>query len=227
MIKIERLNKSFGEKQILENFHYTILDQSMIAIVGPSGCGKSTLLNMIGLLDLEYEGTISYDGELISQKKEKQRIRYIRDNINYLFQNYALIDSETVEYNLLLALTYEKLDKKEKRNKVNEVLKKVGLEDYNTKKIYTLSGGEQQRIALARVMLKKGNIVLADEPTGNLDKENSQQVIHILRELQKLGKTIIVVTHSMEVAQECDIIINLEELRIQNKDSSKKITLVS
>ncbi len=217
MIKIESLTKSFGEKKIFQDFDYEIPDQAMIAIIGPSGCGKSTLLNMIGLLDLDYDGNIHYDGEIISKQKEKNRIKYIRNNINYLFQNYALIDDETVEFNLSLALTYETIDKKTKTNKINEVLEKVGLESYNNKKIYTLSGGEQQRIALARVMLKKGNIVLADEPTGNLDEENSKQVIHILRELQKLGKTIIVVTHSIDVAQECDLIVNLEDARILKK----------
>lgn len=209
MIEINKLNKSFGDTIIFEDFSYKIIDGSMIAIVGKSGCGKSTLLNIIGLLDFDYEGQILYDGNTFSKKNEKQKSKYIRDNINYLFQNYALIDNETVETNLLLALEYEKMDRATKKKKINEVLKRVDLENYSNKKVYTLSGGEQQRIALARIMLKKGNIVLADEPTGNLDVENSKQVIKILKELQKEGKTIIVVTHSEEIAKQCDEIIKL------------------
>lgn len=209
MIKIEKLYKSFGEKVIFADFNYEIKDQSMVAIVGKSGCGKSTLLNILGLIDSDYNGTIFYNDKLISKNNQKQKTKYIRDNINYLFQNYALVDEESVEENLQLALEYEKMSKKEKREKINKVLQLVDLGNYNNKKIYTLSGGEQQRVALARIMLKKGNIVLADEPTGNLDKVNSEKIMGILKQLQKQGKTIIIVTHNENVAKQCDNIIHL------------------
>ncbi len=209
MIKIKNLNKSFGEKQVFTNFNCNIKDGFMTAIIGKSGSGKSTLLNMIGLLDLDYQGEILYDDVNIKKLKDNKQVEFIRNNINYLFQNYALIDNETVEQNLLLALAYEKINKAEKITKINEVLTKVDLANFNNKKIYTLSGGEQQRIALARTILKKGNIILADEPTGNLDEINKEIVLKILKELKSLGKTIIIVTHDLSIAHECDEVIEL------------------
>lgn len=209
MIKIIDLKKSFKDKVIFENFNYTIKDGTMIAIVGKSGSGKTTLLNILGLLDFDFSGKILYDNHEISKLNEKGITKYIRNNINYLFQNYALIDDETVEQNLLLSLEYEKISKSDKILMINNSLENVGLPEYNKKKIYTLSGGEQQRVALARIMLKRGNIILADEPTGNLDEQNSKMVMDLLKKLQKLGKMIIIVTHNPEIANKCDEIIQL------------------
>lgn len=205
MIKVENLEKSFDNKEIIKNFNYEFLDGKITAIVGKSGCGKTTLLNILGLLDTDYKGKVLYDGVLITN--ESQRNEFIRNNINYLFQNYALIDNETVEQNLLLALEYEKLSKNVKKKKINEALELVDLNEFNDKKIFTLSGGEQQRVALARVILKKGNIILADEPTGNLDVENTDKVMKILKKLKEDGKLIIIVTHSLSLANECDNVI--------------------
>lgn len=209
MIEINNLNKSFGEHHVIKDFSYKIDDGKMIAIKGKSGSGKSTLLNILGLLDVDYSGEVLYDKVQVSKLSEKKRNEYIRNNINYLFQNYALIDSETVENNLLLALEYEKISKKEKKEKIDKALELVDLNGFNDKKVFTLSGGEQQRIALARIILKRGNIILADEPTGNLDKDNSDKVMKILKQLQKQGKTIIIVTHNDSFANECDEVINL------------------
>ena len=209
MIEIKNVSKKFGDKVVFKNLSYTINDGTMIAIVGASGSGKSTLLNIIGLLDFDYEGEVLFDGKDVALMKEKQVNEYIRNNINYLFQNYALIDNENTEYNLLLALEYEKMPLKVKLEKVNEVLGEVGLLNYNKKKVYTLSGGEQQRVALARIMLKRGNIILADEPTGNLDEKNTDNVMDILKKLNKQGKTIIIVTHNEKVAQTCDAVLSL------------------
>ncbi len=205
MIKVENLEKSFDNKEIIKNFNYEFLDGKITAIVGKSGCGKTTLLNILGLLDTDYKGKVLYDGVLITN--ESQRNEFIRNNINYLFQNYALIDNETVEQNLLLALEYEKLSKNVKKEKINEALELVDLNEFNDKKIFALSGGEQQRVALARVILKKGNIILADEPTGNLDVENTDKVMKILKKLKEDGKLIIIVTHSLSLANECDDVI--------------------
>lgn len=207
MIKIENLCKSFGEKEVIKNFSYEIPDGKMIAVMGKSGCGKSTLLNILGLLDTDYKGNVLYDGVFLSKLSEKKRNEYIRNNINYLFQNYALIDTETVYENLLLTLEYEKITKNEKFEKIKNALNLVGLSNFNDKKIYTLSGGEQQRVALARVILKRGNIILADEPTGNLDRDNSEKVMKILKSLQKNGRTIIIVTHDENIANKCDDIV--------------------
>ncbi len=209
MVEIKKISKKFGDKVVFTDLSYTINDGKMIAIVGPSGCGKSTLLNIIGLLDTDYSGEVLYDGKLISKASEKKRDEYIRNNINYLFQNYALIETDTVEENLMLALEYEKLTKNEKTKKINNSLELVGLKDFNKKEVFTLSGGEQQRVALARIILKRGNIVLADEPTGNLDRNNSNKVMEILKTLQKQGRTIIIVTHDESLASQCDDIIRL------------------
>ncbi len=209
MIEIKKVGKKFGDKVVFTDLSYTINDGKMIAIVGPSGCGKSTLLNILGLLDTDYSGEVLYDGQLLSKASEKKRDEYIRNNINYLFQNYALIETDTVEENLMLALEYEKLTKNEKIQKINKSLELVGLKDFNKKSVFTLSGGEQQRVALARIILKRGNIVLADEPTGNLDRNNSNKVMEILKALQKQGRTIIIVTHDESLAAQCDDIIRL------------------
>ncbi len=206
MIEIKKLNKSFEDHNVINNFSYKVEDGKMIAITGKSGCGKTTLLNILGLLDDDYSGEILYDNKKITKKEKNEFIRY---NINYLFQNYALIDTQTVEENLLLALEYVKMNKKEKIEHINKALNLVELENFNNKKIFTLSGGEQQRVALARITLKPGNIILADEPTGNLDNENSQKVINILKEIKQQGKTIIIVTHNEEIAKQCDEIIKL------------------
>ena len=119
MIEITKLSKSFSSNLVIDHFSYTIQDGTMVAIIGKSGCGKSTLLNILGLLDTNFTGNVLYDGKEISKEKEKKRTEYIRNHINYLFQNYALIDNETVEENLLLALTYDKIKKEEKIKKLN------------------------------------------------------------------------------------------------------------
>ena len=138
MIEIKNLTKSFGEKQIFKDFNYQIKDGVMLGIVGKSGCGKTTLLNMIGLLDNNFEGVILYNNVNISKQKENKRLAYIRNNINYLFQNYALIDDETVEKKLFLALENEKITKSNKIDRINKALEKVELQGYNNKKIYLL-----------------------------------------------------------------------------------------
>lgn len=209
MIYLENICKSYGNNKIIDKLSLTIKDNELVSIVGKSGSGKSTLLNIIGQIDNDYSGNLiiedTYMNKLSITKKEK----YIRYNIGYLFQNFALIDKFTVEDNLMIGLEYTNLSKKEKKEKIKEVLLKVKLPNYEKKEVFTLSGGEQQRVALARVMLKPGNIILADEPTGNLDEENGKMVIDLLKELQKEGKTIIIVTHDKAVARQCDRIIKL------------------
>ena len=210
MIKVKNLSKKFEDKIIFKDLNITFETGDCIAIIGKSGCGKTTLLNMLGLIDTIYEGNIECDGVSFRSLKNNAKQKFIRNNINYLFQNYALIDDTTVYKNLEFALYYEKISKKKKHNKIMEALHSVGLEDYGEKKIYTLSGGEQQRIALARAMIKKGNIILADEPTGNLDEENREIVLQNLLELNKQGKTVIIVTHDPYVASKCNSIVKLK-----------------
>ena len=209
MIETVNLSKSYGNHVVINILNLKIKEKEMVAIVGPSGCGKSTLLNIIGQIDDQYDGTLLIDEKTMNKLNQSQKEKFIRYHINYLFQNFALIETETVKENLLIGLEYSKLKKQEKNERIAEVLKKVKLEKTLNKKVYELSGGEQQRIALARIMLKPGNIVLADEPTGNLDKDSSLLVMKVLKELQKDGKTIIIVTHSEEIARQCDRIVEL------------------
>ncbi len=209
MIETVNLSKSYGNHVVINSLNLKIKEKEMVAIVGPSGCGKSTLLNIIGQIDDQYDGTLLIDEKIMNKLNQSQKEKFIRYHINYLFQNFALIETETVKENLLIGLEYSKLKKQEKNERIAEVLKKVKLEKTLNKKVYELSGGEQQRIALARIMLKPGNIVLADEPTGNLDKDSSLLVMKVLKELQKDGKTIIIVTHSEEIASQCDRIVEL------------------
>ncbi|WP_142335350.1 putative bacteriocin export ABC transporter, partial [Bacillus toyonensis] len=194
-------------KQVLDNFNLVVNKGEMMAITGQSGTGKSTLLNIVGLLEEPDSGDVIIQGIENAWKSEKKQIELFRYTIGYLFQNYALIDNETVSKNLDVALEYVKLPNKDDKKK--EVLEKVGLLDKLNSKIYQLSGGEQQRIALARLMLKKNDIILADEPTGSLDEVNRDQVLSILKSLNNEGKTILIVTHDPEVSKICTNVVTL------------------
>lgn len=209
MIEVKNITKLFKDKAVFEKFNLNIGNGELVAITGKSGCGKTTLLNMIGLIDTVYNGEIEYNGTTLHSLSSRQKQIFIRNNINYLFQNYALVDDSTVYDNLKLAMYYDKIPLKEKNEIIKKSLKEVNLAGYEDKKVYTLSGGEQQRVALARAMIKKGNIILADEPTGNLDEENRNIVLSSLIDQNRLGKTVIIVTHDPYVASKCNRIINL------------------
>ena len=169
---------------------------------GPSGCGKTTLLNMIGAIEKIDIGEITVNG--IDIKNKRNHLNYFRTKIGFLFQNFALVDNKTVKENLKL------IRKDCKTNlSIEEALRIVGLNEKLNKKVYTLSGGEQQRVALARLMLKKCDIILADEPTGSLDKNNADTVLSILKKLNKQGKTIILVTHDEEIKKQGSRVVNL------------------
>lgn len=205
MISLQHINKAFGNHQVLKDFSMDIKEHEFVSIMGPSGSGKTTILNLIGLLDTPDTGTV--------QIKEKSRIsgkdlQYLRRYIlGYVFQNYALIENETVMENLLLSKPYSKDFSKKTADKV---LQKVGLNtECKNQKVFELSGGEQQRIALARVMLKPCEIILADEPTGNLDEDNKKKIIDLFLQMKEMGKTIVCVTHDMEMAKSADRILQL------------------
>ncbi|MDQ0047457.1 putative ABC transport system ATP-binding protein [Paenibacillus polymyxa] len=202
MISIQNLSKSFGDKLIFSNLNLEIDSGDFVIFSGPSGCGKTTLLNMIGAIENIKEGNIIIDG--LDIKNKKNHLQYFRTKVGFLFQNFALVDNKTVQENLHLIRKDCKTD-----FTISEALKSVGLEDKLNKKVYTLSGGEQQRIALARLMLKKCDIILADEPTGSLDKKNAEVVLHILKTFNQAGKTIILVTHDEEIKKQGNRVINL------------------
>ena len=200
MITLNNISKKYNEKNIVRNFNLKINKGEFISIVGESGSGKTTLLNIIGLLEKQTSGDIVVMG--IKNPTSKELTKLQREFYGYVFQNYALIEEDSVQTNLKLALKYNKVI--DKQAEINRALKLVGLEGYNKKKVFELSGGEQQRLALARIMLKKCEIILADEPTGNLDNKNRDIVFNILKDLNKQGKTIVIVTHDNYIANKCD-----------------------
>lgn len=216
IVKVEHLYKSFKDMTIFEDFDMEVKKGTITIINGPSGCGKSTLLNMIGLLDQPDKGTITLFGETNVKPFSKRAEKLLRDKLGYLFQNFALVDDESVEYNLLLALENSKhFNKKEE---IKKALQKVGLQGYEKKKIYKCSGGEQQRVAIARLLLKPCELILADEPTGSLDHDNKLEVINLLKTLQKMGKTIIIVTHDQELMDVGEQHIQLKNLHANHPD---------
>ncbi|CAM2076883.1 MAG: putative bacteriocin export ABC transporter [uncultured Clostridium sp.] len=210
VIELKNINKNYGNKYLFKNLNFSIKKGEMIAITGASGSGKSTLLNIIGLIDKPNSGEVSICGNKNPYDKEKIKLNLFRNNIGYLFQNYALVDNYTVSKNLDIALEYVK--GKYKKKLKEEALDKVGLLDKLNNKVFELSGGEQQRVALARLILKENDIILADEPTGSLDEDNKAIILRLLKELNNEGKTVVVVTHDKVVADMCDREINIKEL---------------
>ena len=202
MISIRNLQKSFDDKVLFDNFNLDIPDGSFVVISGESGSGKSTLLNMIGGIEEPDSGTITVDGFDVTGKGSKRK--YYRDVVGFLFQNFALLENKTVKENL------EMIQKAGRSGvEIGEALDKVGLTDVLNKKVYKLSGGEQQRIALARLMIKKCSVILADEPTGSLDKRNSEVVMSVLHDLNLQGKTVIVVTHDEDIVSRADNVVRI------------------
>lgn len=209
VVQLKNITKKYGEKVIFRGFSLDIQERDFIALMGPSGCGKSTLLNVIGLLEDFDEGDlVIYDYINIKPNSTKANM-LLRYNISYLFQNFALVDDETVLYNLDIALRYVKASRKQKKLKITEALDYTGLHGFEKRHIYELSGGEQQRVAIARIMLKPCNIILADEPTGSLDEDNRNRVLDLLKSLNEQGKTIIIVTHDRFVAAQCRRVVHL------------------
>lgn len=194
MIHLQDVTKSYGENLVLSDVNMEIEKQDFVVIHGKSGSGKSTLLNILGGLEKPSTGSLSVAGETIDSAKERTRLR--REKIGFIFQNYGLIDDKTVKDNFKILSS--------SRNKITEddmvaALDRVDLgREFLNRKVYELSGGEQQRVSIARVILKKADIVLADEPTGNLDADNEQRVFTLLKELNEEGVTVICVSHSEE-----------------------------
>lgn len=208
MIKINNLNKTYKLSSILNNFSLHIKKGECVAIIGESGQGKTTILNIMGLLEPYDSGTYYLDDMLVNKMSNKKKTSLLRNKIGYLFQNFALIDEESVLNNLLLARN-DKENKVAKIERIKLVLDVIGLKDKLNHKVYQLSGGEQQRVAIARLLLRDNDLILADEPTGSLDKKNKAIILQLLNNFRKNNKTMIIVTHDNEVANWCDRIITL------------------
>lgn len=205
------VSKSYGNNNVLENINISIYQGEMVAIIGKSGSGKSTILNIIGMLEKPDCGDLRIFNEKAPLPGSIKSNKLLREKLAYLFQNYALIDNSTINYNLEIPLTYSKKTKKEKKRLKIQALEKVGINLSINQKIHKLSGGEQQKIAIARILLKSYDLILADEPTGSLDSNNRDEIIKILKDIHNSGKTIIIVTHDSSVANACDRIIDLDK----------------
>ncbi|MGY3778922.1 ABC transporter ATP-binding protein [Isobaculum melis] len=209
VIVFENVSKKFGNYFVLKNLNLSIRKGEFVSIVGPSGSGKTTILNIMGLLDTFNAGNVSINGQSLPKLNSRPAEKIRRETINYLFQSFALIEDKTVYDNLKLSLHFSKGINKDQV--IKQVLTDVHLDNKLNKLVNTLSSGEKQRIALARVMIKPGNIILADEPTGALDPELAQQAFDLILKMQKeSGKTIVMVTHNMEQAQQTDRMIKLK-----------------
>lgn len=203
MIKFEKVSKAFGEHILFRGLTFEIEDGEFVIFSGASGCGKTTLLNMIGGLEKLSGGQILVDGIDIS--KRSNQLEYFRSKVGFLFQNFALVENKTVRQNLDLVRKKNRSDVS-----IEQAVERVGLSDKLDAKVYTLSGGEQQRIALARLMVKKCDLILADEPTGSLDKANAEKIMQILKALNTdQGKTVIMVTHDEELKKQGSRVIEL------------------
>ncbi|GAB6116447.1 ABC transporter ATP-binding protein [Thermoanaerobacter brockii subsp. lactiethylicus] len=217
LIKIENVKKEYisGKKKnlVLKGVNLEINEGEKIAIVGPSGSGKTTLLNIIGLLLPATEGEVYLDGKRASSLKEKERAKLRNKFFGYIFQEFLLVEEDTVFQNIEIPLLYSltKKTKSEKRKMVEEVLEKVGLEVKINEKVRNLSGGERQRVAIARAIINDPEVILADEPTGSLDAENGEKIVDILESLVDKGKTLLIVTHNEAIAKRCDRIFRIKD----------------
>lgn len=214
LITLTNVKKEYGKNEVLfDKLSLTIEKGEFVGLIGRSGAGKTTLLNIIGLITDISSGTITIDGHQNLSVNSKEAMLLRRNMIGYLFQNYGLIEDESVEWNLKLALEYKKLKKDEKLKLIKQHLKQFGLSEMLDKKVYQLSGGEQQRIAIIKLILQGSQIILADEPTSGLDQENERIVMDLLKELNEKGATIIMVTHNLDLCRYFSRTINVEDFR--------------
>jgi len=225
MIKISDLKKTFRTEEVetvaLNGISLEVADGEFIAIMGPSGCGKSTLLNILGLLDNPTSGQYQLDGTEVGNLKEKQRTEMRKGNIGFVFQSFNLIEEMTVYENVELPLVYLKVKPSERKKRVEEVLRRMNISHRVKHFPNQLSGGQQQRVAIARALIADPKLILADEPTGNLDSKNGKDVMDLLSDLNRGGTTIVMVTHSNHDAAFAHRIVNLFDGEIVSEVESK------
>ncbi|MBB1335173.1 MULTISPECIES: ABC transporter ATP-binding protein [unclassified Pseudoalteromonas] len=213
MIKLTNLSRMFRTQDVettaLSNINLTVTEGDFLAIMGPSGCGKSTLLSILGMLDSPSAGSFEFAGTDIAGYSEKQLAELRKASIGFVFQSFNLIDELTVFENVELPLQYQKISKSERKDRVEAILKRVGIDHRGEHLPQQLSGGQQQRVAVARALVINPKLILADEPTGNLDSKNGDEVMAMLRELNKEGTTVIMVTHSEKEGNYADRLVRL------------------
>ncbi len=200
MIKVENLSKSFRTEEVetiaLNDVSFEVADRDFVAMMGPSGCGKSTLLNILGLLDNSTSGRYWLSGQEVGNLKENERADVRKGRIGFVFQNFNLIDELNVRENIELPLTYMDIKSSERKRMVEDIMARIGINHRAEHFPHQLSGGQQQRVAIARAVVYNPRLILADEPTGNLDSKNGAEIMSLLSKLNKEGTTIVMVTHS-------------------------------
>lgn len=220
VISINNITKTYeGPPPVkaLDGVTLEVQKGDLVAIVGQSGSGKSTLLNMIGLLDSVTEGTIDIEGKNISELSDNELSKFRGEKIGFIFQSFFLLPGLTAQENVAEGLLYQGISRKERLESATKVLEQVGLGDRITHLPKELSGGQQQRVAIARALVQDPAFVLADEPTGNLDKESGLNILNILKELNNQGKTVIMITHNQEHADMFEKVIELVDGKVVNR----------
>lgn len=222
MIELKDVCKTYKygkeETKALDNINLTIKDGEFVAVIGNSGSGKSTLLNVIGCMDMMDSGSYILNGQEISGIKINKLHKVRKESISFVFQNFALLNHYTVFENVEVPLLAKKVKKSERKRIVKEKLELMGIYDLKSKLPTKISGGQQQRCAIARALASDNNIILADEPTGALDSKTGEEIMNVLKELNGMGKTVIIVTHNMDIAKQTDRILEMEDGRIRDID---------
>jgi putative ABC transport system ATP-binding protein len=218
MLKVKDITKIFSTEEVqtlaLDGVSFEIKDGEFVAIMGPSGCGKSTLMNILGLLDNPTSGSYQLLNQEVGNLKEKDRTQFRKGNIGFIFQSFNLIDELNVYENVELPLLYMKISASERKKRVDEILRRMNIAHRAKHFPQQLSGGQQQRVAIARAVVMNPKLILADEPTGNLDSKNGREVMDLLADLNREGSTIVMVTHSQKDAARAQRIINLFDGKI-------------
>lgn len=209
MIELKDITIKYNDEFIHQNFNAKFTDGTINILTGPSGCGKTTILNIIGLINQDFSGKLIINDQECQSLNTKARLNLYRKEIGFLFQNFGLVENESIKQNLLIGLKYKKIKKKDKIAMIEKTVNSLGIKHDLNQKIYRLSGGEQQRVALARLILKDSKIILADEPTGSLDKQNAKLVMNSLKKFRDEGKIIVMVTHDTELINDADQWIEL------------------
>ena len=229
MIKLENIHKSYkigktGSIHVLKGVNMDVSEGELVSIMGSSGSGKSTLLNILGILDSYDKGSYHLNGTLMANLSERKAAYYRNHFLGFIFQSFNLINFKTAVENVALPLYYQKVGRKKRNKLALEYLDKMGLKEWANHLPSEMSGGQKQRVAIARALISNPKVILADEPTGALDSKTSQEVMDLLKEINREGKTMIVVTHEHDIAEQTNRIIHLKDGRVENdvRDAEQK-----
>ncbi len=221
VIELKNLTKTYrlGDEVLhaLDNVSFTVQEGEFVAITGPSGSGKSTLANIIGGLDRPTDGTVVVDGENLSHVRDKTLSDYRNHHIGFVFQTFNLQGTRTALENVMLPLIFAKMKRSERKARAKECLEAVGLADRLKHRPNQLSGGQRQRVAIARALAAKPSIIIADEPTGNLDSARGEEIMKLLKELNKQGITLLIITHDMSIAHQAGRVIQIKDGKLTEK----------